>query len=71
LVRVKPPGNQGPVPLVVRVANPDGDFSINYQGVRPDTGEAFLFGVGGPTEESLDAFLPAWEAMFESITAIE
>ncbi len=61
----------GTTALVVRVANPDGDFSINYQGVRPDTGEAFLFGFGAPTEESLDAFLPPWEAMFESITATE
>ncbi len=61
----------GTTALVVRVASPDGDFAINYQGVRPDTGEAFLLGFGAPTEESLDAFLPAWEAMFESITAIE
>jgi len=61
----------GTTALVVRVTNPEGDFAINYQGVRPDTGEAFLFGIGAPTEETLDAFLPAWEAMFESITATE
>jgi len=53
----------------VRVANPEGDFSVVYQGVHPDTGEAFLLAFGAPTEESLDAFLPVWEAMFESITA--
>ena len=59
----------GATALVVRVANPEGDFSVVYQGVRPDTGEVFLLAFGAPTEESLDAFLPAWEAMFESITA--
>ena len=59
----------GATAVVVRVTNPEGDFSVVYQGVRPDTGEVFLLAVGAPTEESLDAFLPAWEAMFESITA--
>jgi hypothetical protein len=29
------------------------------------------FGIGAATDESLDAFLPAWDAMFESITATE
>jgi len=61
----------GATAVVVRVTTPEGDFVIEYQGVRPDTGEAFLFGFGAPTEESLDAFLPVWEAMFESITATE
>ena len=59
----------GATALVVRVTNPEGDFSVVYQGVRPDTGEVFLLAFGAPTEESLDAFLPVWEAMFESITA--
>ena len=59
----------GATALVVRVTDSEGDFSVVYQGVRPDTGEVFLIGVGAPTEESLDAFLPVWEAMFESITA--
>ena len=59
----------GATALVVRVTDSEGDFSVVYQGVRPDTGEVFLMGVGAPTEESLDAFLPVWEAMFESITA--
>ena len=59
----------GTTAVVVRVTTPDDDFAIEYQGVRPDTGEAFLFGYGAPTEESLNAFLPAWEAMFQSITA--
>jgi len=59
----------GATAVVVRVTNPEGDFSVVYQGVRPDTGEVFLLAFGAPTEESLDAFLPAWEAMFESITA--
>ncbi len=59
----------GATAVVVRVTNPDGEFFVAYQGVRPDTGEVFLIGVGAPTEESLDAFLPVWEAMFESITA--
>ena len=60
----------GTTAVVVRITNPDGDFAIEYQGVRPDTGEIFLFGFGAPTEESLEASLPAWEAMLESITAI-
>ena len=70
-------GDQGEVEIfgttavVVRVTNPEGDFSIQYQGVRPDTDEIFLFGFGAPTEEILDAFLPAWNAMIESITATE
>lgn len=59
----------GATAVVVRVTNPDGEFFVAYQGVRPDTGEVFLIGVGAPTEESLDSFLPVWEAMFESITA--
>ena len=48
---------------------PDWENSSPSQGVRPDTGEAFLLGYGAPTEESLDAFLTVWEAMFQSITA--
>ena len=59
----------GTTAAVARVTNPDGDFAIEYQGVHPDPGEIFLFGFGAPTEESLDAFLPVWEAMIESITA--
>jgi len=59
----------GATAVVVRVTNPEGDFSVVYQGIRPDTGEVFLLAFGAPTEESLDAFLPAWETMFESITA--
>jgi hypothetical protein len=59
----------GATAVVVRVTDQDGEFFVVYQGVRPDTGEIFLIGVGAPTEESLDAFLPVWEAMFESITA--
>ncbi len=59
----------GTTAVVVRVTDQDGEFFVVYQGVRPDTGEIFLIGVGAPTEESLDAFLPVWEAMIESITA--
>ncbi len=59
----------GATALVVRVTQRNGEFSVVYQGVRPDTGEAFFLIYGAPTEESLDAFLPVWEAMFESITA--
>jgi len=59
----------GATALVVRVTDPDGESFVVYQGVRPDIGEAFLLSYRAPTEESLDAFLPVWEAMFESITA--
>jgi hypothetical protein len=55
----------------VRFTNPEGGEVIQYQGIRSDTGEVFLFGFSAPTDETLDAFLPAWDAMFESITAIE
>ena len=61
----------GAIAAVARVTNSGGGFSINYQGVRPDTGEVFLLGLVAPTEESLDAFLPAWVAMFESIATTE
>ena len=61
----------GATAAVARVTNSAGGFSINYQGVRPDTGEIFLLGLVAPTEESLDAFLPAWVAMFESIATTE
>ncbi len=59
----------GTTAVVVRVTDPDGSFSIQYQGVLTDSGEVFIFGFAGPTEESVDAFLPAWETMIESITA--
>ena len=55
----------------VRNTRSTGDEGIDYQGVRADTGEAFLFGFGAPTGEILDEFLPTWDAMFESITAAE
>ena len=61
----------GATAAVARVTNSAGGFSINYQGVRPDTGEVFLLSLLAPTEESLDAFLPAWEAMLESIATTE
>jgi hypothetical protein len=61
----------GATAIRVRVTIPEGGESIQYQGVRPDNGEVFLFGIGAATDESLDAFLPAWDAMFESITATE
>ena len=61
----------GTTAIRVRVTLPEGGDSIEYQGVRPDNGEIFLFGFGAATDESLDAFLPAWDAMFESITATE
>jgi hypothetical protein len=61
----------GTIAAVARVTNPEGGFSISYQGVRPDTGEIILLGLVAPTEESLDAFLPTWEAMFESIATTE
>jgi hypothetical protein len=61
----------GATAIRVRVTNPEGGDSIQYQGVRPDNGEIFLFGIEAATDESLDAFLPAWDAMFESITATE
>lgn len=55
----------------VRVTPSEGRESIQYQGVRADTGEVFLLGFGAPTGEILDEFLPTWDAMFESITATE
>lgn len=61
----------GTTAAVVRVTDPDGSFSIQYQGVLQDSGEVFIFGFAGPTEESVDAFLPAWETIIESITATE
>ena len=61
----------GTTAAVVRVKDPDGDVSIQYQGIHPDSGEVFLFGIGGPTEAEVDAFLPTWETIIESITAPE
>jgi hypothetical protein len=61
----------GATAIRVRVTNPEGRDSIQYQGVRPDNGEAFLLGLGAATDESLDAFLPGWDAMFESIRPTE
>jgi hypothetical protein len=55
----------------VRVTKPDGGEAVQYQGIRSDTGEGFLFGFGAPTGEILDEFLPTWNVMFESITATE
>jgi hypothetical protein len=61
----------GTIAAVARVTNPAGYLSISYQGVRPDAGEVLLLSLVAPTEESLDSFLPAWEAMFESIATTE
>lgn len=61
----------GTTALVVRFGDPRGGFNLAYQGVRPDVDDVFLLSVGSPTEENLDAFLPTWEAMLESITATE
>ena len=61
----------GTTAAVVRFTGPDGNFGIQYQGVLQDSGEVFIFGFAGPTEESVDAFLPAWETIIESITATE
>ena len=61
----------GTTAAVVRITGPGGDVSIRYQGILPDSGKIFIFGFAGPTEESVDAFLPAWETMIESITATE
>lgn len=55
----------------VRVTLPDGVESLQYQGIRSGTGEAFLFGFGAPNSEVFDEFLPTWAAMVESITATE
>ncbi len=57
----------GTTALVVRFVDPQGDFNVAYQGVRPDVDDVFLLNVAAPT----DAFLPTWEAMLESITATE
>ena len=61
----------GATALVVRVTHPNGAFSVVYQGVHPDTGEAFLLSFTAPTGgEGVEALLlPVWEVMFESITA--
>ena len=61
----------GATALVVRVTHPNGEFSVVYQGVHPDTGEAFLLSFTAPTGgEGVEALLlPIWEVMFESITA--
>jgi len=61
----------GTTAVVARVTTPDGDVAIEYQGILPDKGEVFLFGVAARTEETLDAFLPAWEAMLGSIATTE
>ena len=61
----------GTTAVVVRFVDRDGDLNIAYQGVRRDTDDIFILTVGAPTEENLDAFLPTWEAMLESITATE
>lgn len=74
----------GTTAAVARVTDPDGDVAIQYQGVLMDGilsdtefvdpgGEKliFLFGFGAPTAEEVDAFLPAWETIIESITATE
>jgi hypothetical protein len=61
----------GTTAMVVRYVDPQGGFNLAYQGVRPDVDDIFLLSVAAPTEENLDAFLPTWEAMLESITATE
>jgi len=61
----------GTTAVVARITTPDGDVAIEYQGILPDNGEIFLFGVAALTEERLDAFLPAWEAMLGSIVTTE
>lgn len=56
--------------VAARIKESDtGNPGVVYQGVRPDTGEIFLLGIGAPTDEELDAFLPVWEAMLRSIKA--
>ena len=59
----------GVVGLRVRVNNPQGDTGIVYQGFVGE--EAFLLILGAPDAETLDAFMPTWEAMLASITAVE
>ncbi len=61
----------GTTAVVARITTPDGDVAIEYQGILPDNGEIFLFGVAALTEERLDAFLPVWEAMLGSIETTE
>jgi len=73
----------GTTAVVARVTDPDGGVAIQYMGVFPDGvlsdtspdpgGEAliFIFWFGAPTAEEVDAFLPAWETMIESITVTE
>lgn len=34
-------------------------------------GEAFLFGLGAPSEDAIDEFMPTWEKMIESIESVE
>ncbi len=55
----------------VRTTSTEGGEGIASQGVRTGTGEAYLLFLAAPTGEILDEFLPTWDAMFESITAIE
>ena len=59
----------GGLAIRVRFTEPDGGESVDYQGIRSDTGEAFLFGFRAPNDEVFDEFLPTWDVMFESITA--
>ena len=42
---------------------------IAYQGVSPETGQFFFFGLLAPSVEELDAFRPTWATMLDSITA--
>lgn len=73
----------GTTAVVARVTDPFGEVAIQYMGLLPagalsddspdpdDEALIFLFGFGAPTAEEVDAFLPAWETVIESITATE
>lgn len=57
--------------IKVRFTASDGDEVVAYQGIRFDTGEAFLLSFDASSSEILEEFLPTWDVMFESITAVD
>ncbi|MFT7598793.1 MAG: hypothetical protein ACI8TP_001717 [Acidimicrobiales bacterium] len=56
--------------IKVRASYPNGDEGVAYQGIRFDTGEVFILRFDAPSSEILEDFLPTWDVMLESITAV-
>ena len=55
--------------LRVELGDDSTDVRIMYMGFIED--EAFLFGVGAPSQDALDDFRPAWEAMLDTIQQVD